>query len=163
MLRIRKFGENSCGYNAAQWSCRSVLRGYATMSFRQGYVCDPSQTVRDSLQFNRLMRNFKRNSVFYERERRNFDRIELRRRSRRKDGDSKRDRRSRADSVETLRTSKTSAFNRVLTHTYARSLKLKEALWLDVNVSNMNCWLRMMRMRHNSLPSKADVVSVRHI
>ena len=104
MLRIRKFGENSCGYNAALWNCRSVLRGYATMSFRQGYAYDPSLTVWDALPFNPLMRNFKRNSVFYERERRAFDRIELRRRSRRKDENSKRDRRSRADSVETSRT-----------------------------------------------------------
>ena len=65
---------------------------------------------RDALPFNRLMRNFKRNSSCCERIVRNFDRIELRRRSRRKGENSKRDRRSRADSVETLRTSKTSAF-----------------------------------------------------
>ena len=38
MLRIRKFGENSCGYNAALWNCCLILRGYATMSFRQGYA-----------------------------------------------------------------------------------------------------------------------------
>ena len=143
MLRIRKFGENSCGYNAALWNCRSILRGYAAfgclrasrfgcpMSFRQGYAYDPSLTVRDALPFNPLMRNFKLNSVFYERERRAFDRIELNsrsakrgdsrrpRRSRRKDENSKRDTpcsqplrgalrrgicRSRADSVETSRT-----------------------------------------------------------
>ena len=89
------------------------------MSFRQGYAYDPSLTVRDALPFNPLMRNFKRNSAFNEWERRAFDRIELRRRSRRKDENSKRDRRSRADSVETLRTSKTSAFKQTLTHTYA--------------------------------------------
>ena len=94
MLRIRKFGENSCGYNAALWNCRSVLRGYATMSFRQGYAYDPSLTVRDALPFNPLMRNFKRNSVFYERERRAFDRIELNSRSAKR-GDSRRLRRSR--------------------------------------------------------------------
>ena len=104
------------GYNAALWNCRSVLRGYATMGFRQGYAYDPSLTVRDALPFNPLMRNFKLNSVFYDRERRAFDRIELDsrsakrgdsrrpRRSRRKDENSKRDRRSRADSVETSRT-----------------------------------------------------------
>ena len=80
MLRIRKFGENSCGYNAALWNCCSILRGYATMSFRQGYAMGLSLTDR------------------------NFDRIELRCRARRKDEKSKRDRRNRADSVETLRT-----------------------------------------------------------
>ena len=58
---------------------------------------------RNALPFNLLMRNFKRNSSRYERIGRNFDRIELRRRSRRKNENSKRDRRSRADSVETLR------------------------------------------------------------
>ena len=58
---------------------------------------------RDALPFNRPMRNFKRNSSYYERIWHNFDRIELRRRSRRKGENSKRDRRSRADSVETLR------------------------------------------------------------
>ena len=79
--------------------------------------------ARDALPFNQLMRNFKRYSACYDHKKRNFDRIELRRRSRKKDENSKRDRCSRADSVETLRTSKTSAFNRVLTHTYARSLK----------------------------------------
>ena len=63
------------------------------------------RSLRDwnALPFNPLMRNFKRNSSCYERIGRNFDRIELRRRSRRKDENSKRDRRSRADSVETLR------------------------------------------------------------
>ena len=63
-----------------------------------------SLNVREALPFNPLMRNFKLNSVFYERERRTFDRIELRRRSRRKDENPKRDRRSRADSVKTSRT-----------------------------------------------------------
>ena len=93
--------------------------------------------VRDALPFNQLMRNFKRHFVCYDHKRRNFDRIELNsrsakrgdsrrpRRSRRKGENSKRDTpcsqplrgayrrgicRSRADSVETLRTSKTSAF-----------------------------------------------------
>ena len=86
-----------------------------------------------SFPFNQLMRNFKRNSSCYEQQWRNFDRIELNSRSAKR-GDrprrgalqnenSKAPRRSRADSVETSRTSKTSAFNRVLTHTYARSLK----------------------------------------
>ena len=78
--------------------------------------------VRDALPFNQLMRNFKRNSSCYEQQWRNFDRIELRRRGALQNENSKAPRRSRADSVETLRTSKTSAFNRVLTHTYARSL-----------------------------------------
>ena len=81
-----------------------------------------SLSARDALPFNPLMRNFKRNSSCYERIGRNFDRIELWRSPRRKDENSKRGRRRHADSVETLRTSKTSAFNRVLTHTYARSL-----------------------------------------
>ena len=91
--------------------------------------------VRDALPFNQLMRNFKRYFACYEHKRRNFDLIELNsrsakrgdsrrlRRSRRKDENSKRGRCSHADSVETLRTSKTSAFNRVSTLTYARSLK----------------------------------------
>ena len=72
-----------------------------------------SLNVRDSLPFNRLMRNFKRNSACYEQQRRNFDRIELRRRSRRKDENSKRDRRSRADSVETLRMRSICVLNRL--------------------------------------------------
>ena len=85
---------------------RGLRHGYVSpspCSFRSLYD-------RDALPFNQLIRNFKRNSACYEQQRRNFDRIELRRRSRRKDENSKRDRRSRADSVETLRTSKTSAF-----------------------------------------------------
>ena len=84
--------------------------------------------VRDALPFNQLMRNFKRYFACYERKRRNFDRIELWRSPRRKDENSKRGRCSHADSVETLRTSKTSAFNRFSTHTYARSLKFLRKL-----------------------------------
>ena len=48
----------------------------------------PHLNVRDTLPFNRLMRNFKLNSVFYERERRAFDRIELNSRSAKR-GDSR--------------------------------------------------------------------------
>ena len=77
--------------------------------------------IRDALPFNRLMRNFKRNSSCYGQQWRNLDRIELRRRGALQNENSKAPRRSRADSVETLRTSKTSAFNRFLTHTYART------------------------------------------
>ena len=84
MLRIRKFGENSCGYNAALWNCRSFLRGYATMSFRQGYALEVNLKVRDALPFNQLMRNFKQNSSCYDDKLRNFDRIELWRSPRRK-------------------------------------------------------------------------------
>ena len=74
------------------------------------------RSLRDwnALPFNPLMRNFKRNSSCYERIGRNFDRIELRRRSRRKDENSKRDRRSRADSVETLRMRSICVLNRLL-------------------------------------------------
>ena len=50
--------------------------------------------ARDALPFNQLMRNFKRYSACYDHKKRNFDRIELRRRSRRKDKNSKRDRRN---------------------------------------------------------------------
>ena len=32
------FGENLCGYDAALWNCRFVLRGYATKGFRQGHA-----------------------------------------------------------------------------------------------------------------------------
>ena len=58
---------------------------------------------RDALPFNRLTRNFKRNSTCYDEKRRNFDRIELRRRGALQNENSKAPRRSRADSVETLR------------------------------------------------------------
>ena len=66
---------------------------------RHGYVSPRPCSSRslcdwDTLPFNLLMRNFKRNSACYEQPRRNFDRIELRRRSRRKDKNSKRDRRN---------------------------------------------------------------------
>ena len=88
-------------FASALW--RGLRHGYVSpspCSFRSLYD-------RDALPFNRLMRNFKRNSACYERQWRNFDRIELRRRSRRnKTTNSKRDRRSRADSVETLRIAK---------------------------------------------------------
>ena len=85
---------------------------------RHGYVspspCSSSSLCdRDALPFNLLMRNFKRNSACYEQQRCNFDRIELRRRSRRKDENSKRDRRSRADSVETLRMRSICVLNRL--------------------------------------------------
>ena len=85
---------------------------------RHGYVspspCSSrSLCGRDTLPFNLLMRNFKRNSACYEQPRRNFDRSELRRRSRRKDKNSKRDRRSRADSVETLRMRSICVLNRL--------------------------------------------------
>ena len=90
--------------------------------------------VRDALPFNQQMRNFKRNSSCHEQQWRNFDRIELRRRGALQNENSKAPRRNapvakrsgcprrsraceasrqrprRADSVETLRTSKTSAF-----------------------------------------------------
>ena len=90
--------------------------------------------VRDALPFNQLMRNFKRNSSCYEQQWRNFDRIELDSRSakrgdsrrpripRRKDENSKRGRCSHADSVETLRMRSICVLNRLLTHTYARSI-----------------------------------------
>ena len=94
---------------------RGLRHGYVSPSpCSSRSLCD-----RDTLPFNLLMRNFKRNSACYEQPRRNFDRIELWRSPRRKDENSKRGRCSHADSVETLRTSKTSAFNRVSTHTYA--------------------------------------------
>lgn len=85
---------------------------------RHGYVSPRPCSSRslcdwDALPFNLLMRNFKRNSACYEQPRRNFDRIELRRRSRRKDKNSKRDRRSRADSVETLRMRSICVLNRL--------------------------------------------------
>ena len=85
---------------------------------RHGYVSPSPCSSRslcdlDTLPFNLLMRNFKRNSACYEQPRRNFDRIELRRRSRRKDKNSKRDRRSRADSVETLRMRSICVLNRL--------------------------------------------------
>ena len=85
---------------------------------RHGYVSPRPCSSRslcdwDTLPFNLLMRNFKRNSACYEQPRRNFDRIELRRRSRRKDKNSKRDRRSRADSVETLRMRSICVLNRL--------------------------------------------------
>ena len=69
---------------------RGLRHGYVSPSpCSSRSLCD-----RDTLPFNLLMRNFKRNSACYEQPRRNFDRIELRRRSRRKDKNSKRDRRN---------------------------------------------------------------------
>ena len=48
MLRIRKFGEMPCGYDAALWNCRFVLRGYATTAFRQGYALLKNKEVDDA-------------------------------------------------------------------------------------------------------------------
>ena len=88
---------------------RGLRHGYVSPSpCSSRSLCD-----RDTLPFNLLMRNFKRNSACYEQPRRNFDRIELRRRSRRKDKNSKSDRRSRADSVETLRMRSICVLNRL--------------------------------------------------
>ena len=63
-----------------------------------------SLTVRDTLPFNRLMRNFKRNLDYYERKRCNFDRIELWRSRAEKTKIPTARRRSHTDSVETSRT-----------------------------------------------------------
>ena len=42
MLRIRKFGENQSGYNAALLELLFfVLRGFAGIGFRQGYANAP--------------------------------------------------------------------------------------------------------------------------
>ena len=128
MLRIRKFGEMPCGYDPSRGRKADAAEGRAAMEFSfflprlrhnsiSPRLCKrPSLHVRDTLPFDRRMRNFKRNSSCYERIERNFDRIELNsrsakrgdsrrpRRSHREDENSKRDRRSRADSVETPRT-----------------------------------------------------------
>ena len=75
-------------FTFALW--RGLRHGYVSPSpCSSRSLCD-----RDTLPFNLLMRDFKRNSACYEQPRRNFDRIELRRRSRRKDKNSKRDRRN---------------------------------------------------------------------
>ena len=98
----------SCGQLFASALWRGLRHGCVSpspCSFR-------SLRDRDALPFNLLMRNFKRNSNFYEQIGRNFDRIELRRRSRRKNENSKRDRRSRADSVKTLRMRSICVLNR---------------------------------------------------
>ena len=122
---------------ARLWNSRSLYRAYATTAFRQGLCKRPSLHVRDALPFDRLMRNFKRHFVCYEDKRRNFDRIELDSRSakrgdsrrprspRRKGENSKRGRCSHADSVETLRMRSICVLNRLLTHTYARSLNFE--------------------------------------
>ena len=60
---------------------RGLRHGYVSPSpCSSRSLCD-----RDTLPFNLLMRNFKRNSACYEQPRRNFDRIELWRSPRRKD------------------------------------------------------------------------------
>ena len=128
MLRIRKFGEMPCGYDPSRGRKADAAEGRAVVEFSFSLprlrhngisprLCKRhSLNVRDSLLFNRLMRNFKRNQDFHEREGRNFDRIELDSRSAKR-GDSRRPRsraekmkiptarrRSHTDSVETSRT-----------------------------------------------------------
>ena len=98
------------------WNCSFCSARLRRNRFSPRLCKRPSLHVRDTLPFDRLMRNFKRNSSCYERTGRNFDRIELDSRSAKR-GDSRRPRsraektkiptarrRSHTDSVETSRT-----------------------------------------------------------
>ena len=77
MLRIRKFGEMPCGYDGAAMEFSFSLPRLRHNGISPRLCKRHSLNVWDSLLFNRLMRNFKRNPDYYERKRRNFDRIEL--------------------------------------------------------------------------------------
>ena len=77
MLRIRKFGEMPCGYDGAVVESSFSLPRLRHNGISPRLCKRLSLNVRDSLLFNRLMRNFKRNQDSYEKKGRNFDRIEL--------------------------------------------------------------------------------------
>ena len=116
MLRIRKFGEMPCGYDPSRGRKADAAEGRAAIEFSFSLprlrhngisprLCKRhSLNVWDSLLFNRLIRNFKRNPDYYERKRRNFDRIELWRSRAEKTKIPTARRRSHTDSVETSRT-----------------------------------------------------------
>ena len=94
------------------WNCSFCSARLRRNRFSPRLCKRHSLHVRDTLPFDRLMRNFKRNSAFYEQERRGFDRIELDSRSAKRSGcprrsracEASRQRPRHADSVETSRT-----------------------------------------------------------
>ena len=86
------------------WNCSFCSARLRRNRFSPRLCKHPSLHVRDTLPFDRLMRNFKRNSSCYERTGRNFDRIELWRSRAEKTKIPTARRRSHTDSVETSRT-----------------------------------------------------------
>ena len=83
MLRIRKFGENRSGYNAALWNFHSFCAATPESVFAK-VVQIKTSTLPEAYSHQSDNVRFERDFAFNNWGQRNFDRIELRRRSRRK-------------------------------------------------------------------------------